>query len=312
MIKQLVTVTGVAMSLLISSQVHGAGIDDSYVDEPVVIYGGGLINDSQAQSLTEQILNADDVENIDYVNAEDVKRYINQDYDTNVLKSSVKVTPKSSGSGIHLEINEDLGDITDVTELAYENALLTAGIYDADVVIGASSDVTGESALTGIYKAYEVMDGDVDTQATRSAQDELSVITDIENEHAEHPDYSSEQLNHIVIDVKLDVAENHSDGDGVNVTEDDIRSMVEEKIDENELNDVLNDSDINELTRVIHNAVQQETFSESNADRLKSAGNDLAERIQDSNVMDKISEADRNMFQRMIDSIVDWFRNIFS
>lgn len=41
----------------------------------------------------------------------------------------------------------------------YKNALATAGITDAKVLISAPFPVSGTGALTGIYKAYEDMTG---------------------------------------------------------------------------------------------------------------------------------------------------------
>jgi uncharacterized protein YpuA (DUF1002 family) len=41
----------------------------------------------------------------------------------------------------------------------YVNALATAGITDAKVIVAAPFDVSGTAALTGVYKAYEDITG---------------------------------------------------------------------------------------------------------------------------------------------------------
>jgi uncharacterized protein YpuA (DUF1002 family) len=41
----------------------------------------------------------------------------------------------------------------------YEGALLTAGIYDADIVVAAPFDMSGTAGLMGIYKTYEDITG---------------------------------------------------------------------------------------------------------------------------------------------------------
>ena len=46
-----------------------------------------------------------------------------------------------------------------VTGDMYRGALLTAGIYDANIIVAAPFDVSGTAALLGIYKAYEDITG---------------------------------------------------------------------------------------------------------------------------------------------------------
>ncbi len=77
------------------------------------------------------------------------------------------------GHGLDITVDESMGDITEITEETYKNALLTSGITDAEVVIGAAEDVTGESALSGIYKAYESQGEAIDTERTQNSQEEL-------------------------------------------------------------------------------------------------------------------------------------------
>ncbi len=49
---------------------------------------------------------------------------------------------------------------------------MTAGIQDADVTIASSEDVTGESALAGVDKAFEEQGEEVDSSRTQVAQEE--------------------------------------------------------------------------------------------------------------------------------------------
>ena len=59
------------------------------------------------------------------------------------------------GSGLII----DVYNINYCTKEMYRNALKTAGVEDAYVVISAPFPVSGTGALTGIYKAYEDMTG---------------------------------------------------------------------------------------------------------------------------------------------------------
>ena len=84
--------------------------------------------------------------------------------------SCVYIRILSAGSG--LTVTTD--NITWCTEDMYKAALMTAGIYDAQVKVGAPFAVSGTAALTGIYKAYESITGaQLQTEAKEAAADEL-------------------------------------------------------------------------------------------------------------------------------------------
>lgn len=84
--------------------------------------------------------------------------------------SSVLIEKKAEGEGIHVTTK----NITYCTEGMYENALTTAGIADADVVVAGPFQLTGTAALVGAMKAYEVMTGEeIDEDAKDAATNEL-------------------------------------------------------------------------------------------------------------------------------------------
>ena len=71
-------------------------------------------------------------------------------------------------------------NITWCTEDMYRSALMTAGIYDAEVKVGAPFAVSGTAALTGIYKAYEDITGvTLDEEAKAVAADELVITAEL-------------------------------------------------------------------------------------------------------------------------------------
>ena len=71
-------------------------------------------------------------------------------------------------------------NITWCTEDMYKAALMTAGIYDAQVMVAAPFGVSGTAALTGIYKAYENITGvQLQEQAKTAAADELVVTAQL-------------------------------------------------------------------------------------------------------------------------------------
>ena len=73
----------------------------------------------------------------------------------NVALSCIYIKTLDSGSGITVSTK----NIKWCTSDMYINALVTAGITDAEIKVSAPHEVTGTAALTGIYKAYEDITG---------------------------------------------------------------------------------------------------------------------------------------------------------
>lgn len=81
-------------------------------------------------------------------------------------------------SGLTIEIY----NINWVTEDMYRNALATAGIKDARVIVAAASPVSGTGALAGIYKAYEDISGTtLDADAKDVAAQEIVVTGELQD-----------------------------------------------------------------------------------------------------------------------------------
>ena len=77
-------------------------------------------------------------------------------------------------------LNVSTNNISWCTVDMYRSALMTAGIYDAEVMVGAPFPVSGTAALTGIYKAYEDITGvQLDNEAKSVAADELVITAEL-------------------------------------------------------------------------------------------------------------------------------------
>ena len=93
--------------------------------------------------------------------------------------SCVYVELLASGTGV----NVSTSNITWCTGEMYTNALATAGITDAKIVVAAPFPVSGTAALAGIYKAYEDMTGqNLDDQAKLVSTQELTVTGELAQE----------------------------------------------------------------------------------------------------------------------------------
>ncbi len=90
--------------------------------------------------------------------------------------SCIYIKLLSENSGLTVSTN----NITWCTQDMYRSALMTAGIYDAEVRVGAPFPVSGTAALTGIYKAYEDITGQkLSEEAKAAAADELVITAEL-------------------------------------------------------------------------------------------------------------------------------------
>lgn len=87
-----------------------------------------------------------------------------------VALSCVYIRMLDEGEGLSISTS----NINWCTEEMYANALATAGITDAEVIITAPYPLSGTAALTGIYKAYEDITGEsLDPDSKDIAAEEL-------------------------------------------------------------------------------------------------------------------------------------------
>ena len=79
--------------------------------------------------------------------------------------SSVMVVKTEKGSGVHVTTD----NISYCTSGMYTNALVTAGLEDAEVKVTGPFKISGTSALVGAMKAYSVMTGKEISEDTMDA-----------------------------------------------------------------------------------------------------------------------------------------------
>ena len=118
-----------------------------------------------------------------------------------------------AGSGLSVSTN----NVTLWTEDMYIGVLATTGITDARIIVSAPFEVSGTSALCGIYKAYEDMTGmSPFALASQSDTEEVSVTENLAQQ------ISSMDSGSLVGDLKLMLNETK------NMTDEEIRSVIVE------------------------------------------------------------------------------------
>ncbi|MDI6645306.1 MAG: DUF1002 domain-containing protein [Methanobacteriaceae archaeon] len=88
-----------------------------------------------------------------------------------------------------IKIIVDKSKITVVTPKMYANALKSTGIENGFVVVTSPVPASGESALTGVLKSYEVAVGEtIPEDAKKAATEELYLQTQVVNQTGQNPD----------------------------------------------------------------------------------------------------------------------------
>src|SRR5699024_6214473 len=130
------------------------------------------------------------------VTGEDYSRYIDGNPSSNMFSSAkIEIQESNKGLSIHIVMPEN---ITHVTCDMYEIALLTSGVDSATVEIASPVQVTGHSALTGIYKAYNEDGEELDKDRMELANEKLNVATDL----ADKEGLSQEKVSELLTEIK--------------------------------------------------------------------------------------------------------------
>lgn len=185
-------------------------IETDVIDEkwgkPTIVYGGGLSADQVNQTLNLfGVSNTNNVYEM-YAYGSDLDKYLNfYGGDTASLISSVMVK-KTGSNGVQVKILTP-GNITKITQQQYANAAITAGVYNCEIEVASVSCVTGESALTGVYKAFEANGEVLDTERTAVAQEELETTNSIAQQNANTSGFNSSTLDAAMAEIKKELAE---------------------------------------------------------------------------------------------------------
>lgn len=313
--KKWVKTTAIALALMGLSMKSAYAIDTTAVNEkwgkPTVVYGGGL---SEAQiKQTSELLGIKDANTVltEMATGQDLIKYLGSgDGNTSVMISSVMVQKTDKGTGVKVKIKTP-ENITLVTAEQYANAAITAGVTDAEIEVAAVSKVTGESALTGVYKAFEANGVQLDAKRTEVAQQELEVTNKIAQENANAKGFDSSKLDKAMIEIKKELAE-LKQKQGQLATKEDIERIINDALKNNSLQNVISQDQIKALVAFAQNyqntsAIDSKQVLEQLNSLSKSVSekiNSLVEQAKNEGWLDKIAQ----FFQSIFDAI----KNLFS
>jgi len=134
-----------------------AVVEEPELPTPIAILGQDLADEDKSLVLRLIGMKESDLEQFEMiiVTPEEEANYLSGKLEPSLIGgrslSSLLITPTVEGSGLNIE----LFNITYCTEEMYREALLEAGITDADVIVAGPFKITGTAALAGIMKAGE-------------------------------------------------------------------------------------------------------------------------------------------------------------
>lgn len=291
---------------LASQQVYA--IDTTAINEkwgkPTVVYGGGL-NDQQIKE-TSLLLGIKDENTVTTTKAtgEDLVKYLGAgEANTSVMISSVMVQKRNKGEGVKVHIATPK-NITLVTSEQYANAAITAGVADAEIEVAAVSKVTGESALTGVYKAFEANGVVLDGKRTAVAQQELELTNQIAQEQSKEKGFDAAKLDQAMIDIKKSLAE-IKEKQGQVATKEDVERIVNDALKKYGLDKVISPTQVN---NIIQFALSYQQTSAIDSKQVLEQLNSLSNTVK-GKIGQLVDQANR---EGWFDKIVAFFKEIFS
>ena len=291
---------------LVSQQVYA--IDTTAINEkwgkPTVVYGGGL-NEQQIKE-TSKLLGIKDENTVTTTKAtgEDLVKYLGAgEANTSVMISSVMVQKRNKGEGVKVHIATPK-NITLVTSEQYANAAITAGVADAEIEVAAVSKVTGESALTGVYKAFEANGVVLDEKRTAVAQKELELTNQIVQEQSKEKGFDAAKLDQAMIDIKKALAE-IKEKQGQVATKEDVERIVNEALKKYGLDTVISPTQVN---NIIQFALSYQQTSAIDSKQVLEQLNSLSNTVK-GKIGQLVDQANR---EGWLDKIVTFFKEIFN
>lgn len=317
------TLSGVSAG---ASTAFADGTDDSSssgsmhtLNSSYVVYGAGT--SSEVRSRLDDVFQSDSSFKKLTATAADYSKYISQQDNTTdaAMISSVAIAPGDPGSGVKVNIKNYDGEnnITKVTSQQYAMVAQMAGVTDVSIVVTANRPVSGESALTGVYKALATDGVSLNTQNTSTANQMLEATQPAIEANKDDKTYPG-KLMAAIGDVSKQLAEMKQDNKNL-ATKQDIQDMLNKALEKRGIEDKTSSTNVTQITNVLFNFQNSPISSSKNY--VKNVDNTI-NNVKNSagNLMNKaknwansqsgkktISEA-KSLWQKF----VDWIKGLFS
>lgn len=308
--KKLITLLFSAV-LLLSMPVMAAEVDQSRIvnidaSKSIIALGADLSAEQRATVLSLMDVTEADLANYQVVTiTNDMEhQYLDAYMDASVIGSkslsSVKITPAESGHGVLVTTK----NINYCTTGMYRNALLTAGVSDADILVVGPTEISGTAALIGAIKGYEAMSGESVSDTTLdTAMNELITTGEIAMQDAD-----SQDIEELIAFVKAKVAAGGLDSD------DQIRSAIEEG--EDKFGVTLTEDEINQIIAIMQKINQlgldPDVLVAQAEDLYSKFGKDFLKNLDTDAIAKEVAKsAASGFFAKIGDAIKGFFAGLF-
>lgn len=282
---------------------------ETVTNKPFLALGADLTDEQRATVLELMGLSEVDLANYDvvYVTNDMEHQYLDSYLDSSVIGtkslSSVLVTQAEAGHGVLVTTK----NISYCTTGMYRNALLTAGVEDADILVVGPTSISGTAGLIGALKAYEEMSGKSISDATLdTALNELVTTSEIADSTG-----NSEDIEQLVAYIKAKMAS------GELQTDDDIKAAIEEG--ETKFGISLSEEEVQQIVDVMNKIKElgldpNDLLSQAQ-DLYSKFGDDLftnAENVIKTSISDSVSGYLSDLGQTISGKVNSFFKKLFS
>ena len=292
------TATLLAATMLLTLPVAGLiaeadAISEANPKDVYVSFGADLSNTEKETVMDLLGVTEDELENyaVGEITNADEKKFLGDYVDAGVIGSralsSVVVVLGEEGDGIDVVTK----NISYCTKGMYTNALITAGIEDANVIVAGPFQITGTAALVGAMKAYSELTGEeISEDSMDTAVNELVITSQIAE------DLEAEDVEQLIAFVKAKVVEEGLDNEeAIGKAIDEGASQLGISITEDE-------------KKTIISLMKKISSLDLDINSMKEQAKDLFNKLEDMGI-DK--EQAKNFFQKIIDALKKFFEELF-
>lgn len=263
----------------------GAEANDNVVidenDKPYLCLGADLTPEQRSKVLGFMGIELTDFDKYDvvYVNNDEEHKYLDSYISSSEIGtrslSSVLITKDDKGAGLSISTH----NINYCTVGMYKNALATAGITDAKIIVAGPSPISGTAALVGTFKAYEEMTGKtLNEDVVDASLDELVTTGELN----ESIDGDSQDIEAMIADLKQQLA------DGKLETEEQIKEAIKDAAKDYDLK--LSDDDISKLTDLLMKLKDADIDWDSVINQASDWASKLGDKINDPGFWQKVGD----------------------
>ncbi|MGN0342505.1 MAG: DUF1002 domain-containing protein [Roseburia sp.] len=269
-------------------------------DRPYLALGANLTAEQQQTVLDLMGIDSSQLDQYDvvYVTNEEEHTYLDQYISSSQIGtkslSSVVIVKKGSGNGINISTK----NINYCTVGMYKNALVTAGIEDADIIVAAPQPISGTAALVGVFKAYQEITGEeIPQENVDTALNELVLTGELGEALGENTEVEG-----LIAYIKQRIAEEDLDSDdqeSINAIIDDACQQFDVELTESQREEVLG-------------LAMKLSDLDLDVDSLKEQAQSVYDKLAELDIdTDQIAEKASGFFAKLWEKIKSFFSQFF-